>query len=601
MSKKRLSEKPSGRKRKFLLSAFIILISSALVLSGLFFSVSLFLKNRRNAQFYYEVTEIDRLIDKGKLVDASARFRLISAPPAGLENGMIYLKRSWQIAEGLKDYSLMLNAAHVVWDDEEPYQEVAALYVYALLRSGNHSKAFKMAGKYLRDSRYSSLVAEAYIKASSAALLPGSDAILSDEDRTLLDIRDFSEENTDKLISIYRGAVLSSNDIRLVKNLVLLYCAQGRFDEAWKLTVERLRSDAPELYLQVAYDSRQYEEALSVIDRLEGELTGEALADLLLVKADILLLRNNKLGALSIYQSLIEDAPEYSVIPYRNLIPIAFQLNAAQRVKMELEDKDLLEFYEPLFADKDPYSDPFTGEVELVLLYAELLKRTERIDEAAGFLKRYIYANEGNPELELMLHQLVDSSRSDLFISQLQYLMQKDPGNELIPQTLCYYLKAFPDRRLQLRNTLSLAQQNFHDRQWIDFYRAWLYLLEDHSGAYLSAAEIFQNLLNRRPRWEYAANAAEIYCHLSKTSEAERLAGHAETLLMGDPSRTGEKFGDLKRLQGWIYEKSGDSEDAILAYESAIVYDPANIDAILALKKLQQTHSSGDYNDTTQE
>lgn len=592
------------KKGKVVAMIAMVVISVAIVSTAIGMTIFTVLKNRRNAQFHYELTKIDTLLTKGNLIDASAQMNLLDEPPKGYQIGMSYLKRAFLISDGLKDYSLLLKTAKKIYEINDPVQEITAIYVYALLRKKEFNRAYKLA-KNLKESRYSSLLAESYLQAvSQKHNKKEEDSILSEEDRHLLDLKDFDAEQVESLIPIYEGAMLYSSDLRLIKNLVLLYCAKGEYKKAWLLASQRLKSSALQLYIQVGYDAGHFDEVLSAIEMLESPSSSHAslnLSELLLIKADLYLHLQRPKEALLLYKKFIEDNPDFSVVPYRNFAFLAQFVNPEKRSEFGIDDEGLRRIYEKILDFKEPYSDLYTSDVELILTYVELLNRMGKKDSAIAFLNRYVQfpAVEANTQMHLMLHRLVDAAKIDYYISQLDYLMNKDPDNELIPKSLAYYLIAFPDRKPQLDRVLTLSKDRFHHREWIDHYSAWAALLDPSLKSYQEAGSLYSDLYRRYKRWEYAKNASEIYSFISDLPEAMRMANEAENRLLAvKPSSSlttkegnrnlKEKFALVKVLQARISEKMGKFEEAREDYRAALSYDPANIDAILALQRLIQ-------------
>ena len=424
------------KKGKVALVVSMICISAMVVSISAFFIFKTVIKNKKNSQFYYELTKIDQLITDCNLIDAAALFSLLDSPPIGLEIGMDYLKRAFLISDGLKDYSHLLKPAQTVYKINKPTQEFLAVHIYALLRNNQIHQAFSLT-KGLTNRNYSSLVAEAYLRASSKTINETTASLFTQGDKAILDLKDFDAQNINRLISIYEGAIESSLDVRLIKNLVLLYCANGDFKKAWQICVERLKSAAPCLYLQVGYDASQFEEVLFAVELLEEKYKNsdkDKWASLLLLKADLYLHMEEKVKALYIYKMLITNYPTFSVVPYKNLIPLALSLDLDSRIATGVTDRELYEIFYYLIDSKEPYSDIYTKDIELVIDYVELLTRLEKRDSAVGVLNRYINSDidDINSKLMLIYHNITDSKKIDYYISQLDFLMHKDPNNELI-------------------------------------------------------------------------------------------------------------------------------------------------------------------------
>lgn len=596
MLRREKKKKGNDNRKKGFVVVFIALASILIVSLTVFFSVNAFLKNRRNAQFNYELDRVDLYLLNGNLTDAAAHFQLLDSPPLGIRNGLIYLKRAWKISTGLNDYKILAKAAQAVYDENELNQDITAIYVYALLRTYDYKKAYKLAMEQLHNERFSSLIAESYLKLSASSVDLEKQENLLPEDRLLLSMTDLNMNELDSLISIYEVALTNSSDIRLVKNLVLLYCGKGEYDKAWPIAFSRLKEEAPELFLQVALDSKHYEEAFAVLNSLiqkyeENPSDDQKYLDLLLIQADVFLKTHQSDLALETYKRFIKAKEDFSVIPYRNLIPLSLELNQQQRIAYQVTDQEIYEVFSNLFLEKEPFSDPYTKDLEMILSFAELLARIDKTEQAKNFLENYIKINNQDSNINLLLYRLVDSSRPDYFISQLNFLMQQDLTNELIPLTLCHYLIAFPDRKLQLENVLRQARSIYGDKDWILFYEAWSAILSQDPANFKKSADLFAMLFNRYNLWEYAYNSAEVNNFISNLSVADEFAQKAEISLLSDKTLSGKhlkaSFGKVKTLQGTIFEKKGMTEDAINAYESALQYDSSNIDAILALQKLK--------------
>lgn len=589
------------KKRKVVL-VFSMIFASVLIVGLISFAVvKTVLKNRRNSQFYYELTQIDQLITDGNLIDAAAQVSLLENPPIGVEIGMDYLKRAFLICDGLKDYSYLLKPAQKVHAINKPVQEFSAVYVYALLRNNHIHQAFSHS-KELKNRAYSSLVAEAYLRASSKELDETTRAFITNSDMAILDLQDFDNQNLSRLISIYEGAIESSSDIRLIKNLVLLYCAQGEFQKAWQIAVERLKSSAPFLYMQVGYDASQFEEVLFTIELLEDkykESDKDKWAQLLLLKSDLYLHLGKPIEALFIYKMLIASYPDYSIVPFKNIVPLALSLDIDMRIAHGVTDSELYEIFFYLLDSKVPYSDIYTKDMELVIQYVELLSRLGKTDSAIGFLNRYINNDikDVNSQLLLIYHNITDSKKIDYYISQLDFLMHKDPDNELIPITLAYYLLPLHDRKSQLENVVRISRQRFNNVEWVEFYGGYLSILGGNLSDFKEAASIFERLYNKYQRWEYAKALGEIYSYISDLPKAIKYALEAENRLLAykplletsknaSNSQLKSDFAKVKSLQGRIFEKQQKLDDARNAYGSALSYDASNIDAILSLQRL---------------
>ncbi|HUX51270.1 MAG TPA: hypothetical protein VMW73_10765 [Spirochaetia bacterium] len=502
-----------------------------------------------------------------------------------------------------RDVSMRQHAASAPWQLVEELgrkavtmfpgnQDLWAVVIWAEIKDGKGVAASDSA-TYLSGSRYESLRVQALLQADSTlAAQPTSKNL-----ELLSNLPASHDPNA------FRVAGDLTGDNRFYVDMVLLLAQKSVADALREFGRYNLSQIAPSVGVLLAYDSGDFSVARAYLQAEPGQVAVGP--EMVLLQADMAMAENRYTDAEGMYQSLIQQAPDVSPVPYQNLAYIAVRKDQTP----ETTDASVLAV--PQIAGKErlprllsPHGGniadrllaqglhSFPDDPDLIRTRAQLLLTMGNSDLADTIVGAYLSDHPQDSTMRLFnMLRLMPQTPPTRITSLIWDLINSDPGNELIGQTLANRLRTIRDY-----NALSALVGRYPNPPlWVQYYAG----ITAAAGQDTSAARArFTVILNARGDWQAAFDIALTYLQEGSVGQAQKYLDTAEQAadnaqVVGG-FRTVSGYGpaprDLAKLEYYraeVLASQAEQERALEVARKAQGLAPDSIDTSILLQKLE--------------
>jgi len=491
------------------------------------------------------IEEIDMQLERGYMSQAADTIEKLAKNDISAAAYLRLLKRTDILRRQTGSWELFKTVTREGHRSYRGRNDLFALYVYALLRSGNEEKAVELTGeREIEGERWQDLREELNLYVGEAAV---------EEERPSTDKQELyailESESPEPFFRLYR----QTGNKGFLLDAILLHAGEGRIPRAWEL-LERassLRTQYPELTFFLAIDAGHPEAARRVLKNNDA-LFGSA--ERLLLQADIAFRLSEYELAETLCERLIRDYPEQSWRPYHNAVFLKLR-------KGEALGTELL----------DPSTD-FDGKGgQFFLNLAQLLIAYDRTEEAQKVLKQGSGIAEDSEEYRLVMEKAGETVNPERYKALLRMLVNRDGGEKYAKHLAWFYL-GIEDYR-SLGDLLEYYGTRYGTPPWHAFYRG---VLAYRRGNHPQAAELFTRSIEGRRVWQSYYNAALAHVRAGNIREALNLLEKALTLCgEGEPCDT------VYFARADIYMQNGEYQKAQDALGQGFEVDPDDIEGQL--------------------
>ena len=502
----------------------------------------------------------DELLVQGGSKVASGAFREAEraiTDAAELATGRLQwlsvLKRAYSLGEAAGSHEVLYLTSRMGFDAIRGAEEIAALLVFACLRTGRSDMAYQLARDSLRDERWDSLSDEASLRRRAAhaeiALLrddrdPVLDAVRTPEPGTLLRAADLFDEG------------------RFALDAALLYALDGRIQlAAGALSPYAEQFVMPTVCLR--YDAALYTAAGRLLTE-SGLVEQESLT---LLHADILIRLGYFDEAALVYRGALERSTVESWIPYANLALILI------REERYAEAQEMVDSGARFF--------PQSRALGIVGIEIALAMENHQMARAALEAHSALFPND--LDLAALQVRLSPTEANLLRTRSLMWEMfQKQPWDQRIARYAAGEVLSAGDADAMTR-FLDIWEGANGPTEWSLFLRGYEAL---QLGKPEEAKAFFLEAWAMRPRWQTAYNLAVIARYSGSTREGIEFLRLAETAIPSDSSY--EEIRALVRTQtARVLYEEGDYAAARREAEYATNLDSGAGEAFLILRLLE--------------
>lgn len=545
----------TGRTKGFIV-AFVSFCVLIVLGGGIAFSVKIALKHKAQTQVSYQLSVIDRQIEKGHFSQAEQLLEDLKNFSLDFSVSKEVLKRVFKIANEKNNFSRFADFSEKLFRNYPGKRDARSLYVYALLKTGQYDKAWAVAFESFESvGILPSLLAEAAIRSQNVDRLNA--ASLDSLSRAAISVAGADDPNGYLYLSEHY------DDPRLTKNYILSLALAGNMKESFSLFDEKIGKSHPVLGSYLAYDAGEPEAAYSYAQMLDRNFFLEHNRDWFLFLADLSLDLGVTNEAAALYTDFVKMYPDYSYIPYYNLAYIYRDTPEA----VSYMEKGV---------------SAFPGIALLNLKLAEDYVKLNETEKAKTVLENFLKLDVDNPEAVLAYQFLLSSVSPERFIGALWNLYNNNRGlNEKIPQVFLWYLTGLSDST-EIDRLLIHCRRDFGPRAWIDFYDGVSAVLkEDFSAAYKAFSECSNKAVRETGRYRMGYqpyyNCALLSLYFGYPDRALRETDAARPYIDWEDASL---VASIHVLYGRIYLMKKEYEKAMRSFQLAHDLDPANIEVI---------------------
>jgi tetratricopeptide (TPR) repeat protein len=523
--------------------------------AALVLSVPLLFSCHKPATTLNEVlAQADSNIISGAFGDAERSIMGAAELATGRMQWLSVLKRSHRLGDASGSHEVLYMTSRLGFDAIRGAEEIAALLVFACLRTGRSELAYQLARDSLHSDRWNALSDEASLRRRVAH---AEITFLRDDEDPVLDAVRTPEPGT-----LLRAADLFDEG-RFALDAALLYASEGKIGRAAG-AVGPYSEQFPVLTVLLRYDAELYEAA-------RGLLSDAGYADqkwLELLEADILI----RLGLLDeaavIYRRTLERSKKETWIPYANL------------ARMLLQEERYTEAQEMV----DAGADAFPGSREFGVLGIEIALGMGDHRAAREALDAHSSRFSSDLDLAALQARLSPTEANSLRMRSLLWEMfQKQPWDQRTARYAAADVLADgdPDGMARFLDTWEGANG---PTEWSVFLRGYAALqrgVPEEAKAYLLEAWAMN------PRWQTAYDLAIIARYSLQYREALEFLRLAENALTKDSDREqGTRARVRTQIARVLYEQ-GDYVAARREAEYATSLDNGSSEAHLILRLLE--------------
>jgi len=491
----------------------LLILTAAAVVAGLtIYLVYTTVSVRRSTAFLIDelLAEADYEISLGYYDKALESLDKALGRTRGEYNSLRILKRVYQIAYDLKDFSILHGLARSAADSIPGSRELNQICLYSAIRSEVGQSAVDQLKRSRRDVAY--LQAEAYF----AGLLDTPPE--TDSEPELAKIMSLvSQRDPYQLQRL--GTDLGEPGIHL--DAALLWMAEGDAESAFTVVNRHLGNPLfrePSIY--ISYDAGHEQTALSLLQELREQGRIADRVDLQVLEADLRLILGDVAQATRLYRQVITAHPAYSWTPYLNLASLAEQ-NADRQTAYALRERAHGRF-------------PAAGAV--VMAYARSLTEIGDRQLAEAALQSYLEGHAEDYQAQLYLLDVQNTASSPvLYQAALWKLYNLHPESRMLCEHLFAYLLEF--------NDLSGAESVLRHYQvatgrtrepWLLDHRAILAAIRRDEA---EAVRLLQDRLALQDSWQARFNLAVLLGKTGRPDQAIEQLIEAEHLLPEEGNR----------------------------------------------------------------
>lgn len=525
----------------------ILAVTAVVVLAVGLLGGRLLATRRAGRGFQERIEEIDQLAGRGFLSKAESSLRAAAGAARSEQDWLRLLKRARGLAAATGQYGGLSALARRASDAIPGSRPLARLALYAQLRAGQ-APAEPPARGLSSDPDIQYLQAEAAAANQDpppADLQPELESLLSAGLRP-------AAGNLQALAERWK-------DEALLRDAGLAWMAEGEIGRA--AAVFRALPDGPvarELRLGAAYDAGSWEEALAL---LEQEV--QASPEMLLMRADVLLLLAREREAAGLYQESIARDPKLFWSPYLNLGGI-------------LEDDGQQEAAAELY--RRAYGLFPESEAAAVALLSNLLRAGQR-EAAFQVLERSLAVlPESLPLRWLLLELERGEDGAQRYQAALRKLYAQHPQNAALGQALAVHLLGLADPAGAW--AVLEEYQGPAEQPWLLEARG---LVKSLDGDLAAGADFLRRCLAAGGDGRARCNLAVILAAAGDTEAAAREFSQASGQLSDRPRLAAQARARLAELHLRMGNRAAARRESAYALE----LDPGNGRALLLLRMLE--------------
>ena len=530
---------------KYLLILTALMAAVILIIFFLFF-----IRNDKDREFSESIRTIDKSIASGYMIQAEKHiddsFKLIF----GRDSALVFLKRLDRYSSITGDYSLYANYSSRLLKKYSNNIEINAINAWANYKNGDIKNSYLTSEKKISKSKYNSI----YILLAINNGIDYSNIIFyGKEEPVYFQLLKGSET--------FSGFADLFGDDRLYVDSALKMLKEGQIQEAYSEITKSVSNDYDKLKMFIAYDSADYKKAADFfIDMLSSD--AHLSTEDLLFGCDIMLKNNLDDIASDLYIKIIEESPDFSWLPYRNL----YSLNKNTKNGIDILSKGLKIF-------------PDNTELKMSTAWVYYLDNdTEQVNYLLDDL------SDKNNISELLKIHLIDGGRSPEYITgNFWTIYNQDPSSVPVAESFAEYL---------LKNRLF--------NQFDVLMKKYLHNIGPTVNCYnfLAASYSMRGLNEKGIELLYSADQIEIDMMTSyNRGVLYALSGNYQKALDSFYSiiNKNDKFFQNPEYQGKIYFKTAETLYNKREFEESLNYImkaqnvmPDDLKSTLLLKKIRQ-------------
>ncbi len=506
---------------------------------------------RQNENFEEILSAIDTDLLQGALKKADEDVLLAASFASSRAQWLSVLKRAYMLGRAAGTYEALYLTSKGAIAEISGAEEIAALCVFAGLRTGRVEMAYRYAKEYLVSPRWAFLKNEAFIKKSVA---DKGLAIETSSDELLLQAV-FQEDP----VQLARAADIFK-DSRFALDASLRFAGEGQVETAAS-TIEPYVREYPAPATLLLYDTGRLEDAESVAASEPNEAQN-------LLLGDIYLKLKDTTSALQLYRRVIAQSPKMSWIPY---------VNSSLILSAQGKTEEALAL---VTAGKEYFPDTRQ------LLLAEIIVVSEGPDSSGvgELMDRYTRLYPADPEIAVVSAGIEpsDANRTRLE-SALWNAFLKRPEYSRTAGELAASLIASNDAD-GLGRLLDVWGRANGETAWSLFFQGYRALMVNRPEEAVGA---FEKSYQLSPRWETAYNLSVLVAWNGDENTALQYLRRAESTLMQENPEDLKAKAFLRAATARILYQRGDHEGAWREALYALDLDPGSNEAAIILKLLE--------------
>ena len=533
----------------------LIIVCSILLSVLVSITCIVLINDKKFDNFYIKLRHVDTNLNSAFYNQASEDLDRLYLCIYNKKTALIFLKRSYRIAERTGDYSSLSLYCEKLYNRYKSSVEIAAVYAFALRKDGDIAKSFDISEKRLIKSVYSNI----YLLNLIESGIPVSDIkFKSGTGNTYSFI--FSDKYTGENLS---EAADAHFDERYVIDQALLMLKEGKFSDAGTLLSLTEESSAPELKMFFCYDSGNFTDAEKYFKILQS--SGQLPTEQILFSGCDILMRNGKYSeASALYKSYLEKNADRYSLPYRNLYSI--HRKDVERITWLVKGLEL-----------------FPESNELLVPYAWEFYLNNNYDDMKAVVSE-LRKNDNAANAELLKINLMLIGRSpEHIIGNYWNVFNADPESETITRAFGDFLLENHQYE-QLELLMNRYLKNNKPEGWVYVYTAAGKALE---GKIDEAMMQIEKALNLNADTVTYFNTAVILNLAGRQQEAEVYLKKA--LLLEDQKENNTEI--LSKIYYELAETNFNRKkynEAFHAVRQAIDLNPDNMKSKLLQKKLEE-------------
>lgn len=443
------------------------------------------------------IDRIDEYIQNGYRGEAEKAILELSRKDMSASSHIRLLKRAWLLesgdaGRGESSRDILEKTAESAYRGYPARQDIAAVYTYALLRSGKHDEA---RGVYAK----AELNGDVWRNLAGEMLLYSTDGDGAEVNGMLQLNR---QSGAEKFIDIYH----STGAEGFLLDAVLLMLEAGGVDRAYSLVqTNRPEGFSPGFRFFLACDAGQWSTALRILTENPQLFP---LREQLLLRADLLMRTRS-----------YDDAHDSYLA--------AYSVGPAGTAGAGGNDHDWTAAYNLLYLDlradgslDDNLSMEILREAQkgltppLLMDIAGLLIAYGQTDEVQMLLRGYD-GGDSRPEIELLRESTRTTVNPERYSSLLWRLVSLEESPEYGIH-LAWFLLGLEDFS-GLQSLLDYSRKKYGPQAWSELFRGTVAL---YQGQFEEAADYFQESYRMKAHWCSAYNAAAAYMAAGRTEAA---------------------------------------------------------------------------------
>jgi len=522
----------------------IILIVSITIFS---FIILLFVINfNKNKIFTETILNLDSLIVSGSYQKADdLLIKALNNVNSSLDFKQL-LKRAYQIGN-FKNLILISEKGHNKYTKNK---DILSIYIFSLLKTGNIKKAQDIIKNFKNNIIPENLYKETEIK---------SGEYYNTEN---IYYRVIHETN----ISLYKKLFNITENNKLLIDIVLMYMGNGDFKKANDV-LSSLESDMinkSKLFFLTKYYSYQYNAAL---DLLLLNDYGFSIEDLSLIKIDLNLKMSLYPDAVKNITNFLNLYPEYSVLPYVNLIYLGYFTEIQNIGK---------------FINSSINYFPDNRKLILSLIDYFILNNSE--NKAIKLVENYFKNNVNDDEFKIFLKQLKGTENPEIFTNSLYNLVNQKKDNLNYSRFLAWSL--FKDNNMPELEKYLASYDDDLDIPWIYFFKGLIAVNKSDKSL---AINNFKNAFKLEVNWETLYNIGLISFYSHDYQKAIEYLQNSENMIPSSVENLEIKSNIRTTLATLMFDMSN-YDNSYREIIDALDLNKSNTKASLLLKKLESTN-----------